>query len=56
LHFVNYSGHVIFWTNEGPRIGVRELADEGHSNREIADVLGVHESTVREDKDAGKIR
>jgi transposase len=35
------------------REAVKELANDGHSNREIATVIGVDESTVREDKRAG---
>ena len=35
------------------RGAVDELAIEGLSNREIADVVGIDESTVRADKSAG---
>jgi hypothetical protein len=39
---------------EARREAVLELSQEGHSNREIAGVLGVDEGAVRNDKGAEK--
>ena len=44
-----YYGHLQISTDQRPD-AVAELTAEGMSNRAIADVLGVDESTVREDK------